>query len=199
MDNHNKIILDLCGGTGCWSLPYLKAGYDVRVITLPYYDVCTYEPPTSCVYGVLAAPPCTDFSIAGAQYWSKKDYNGSTARSLNIVYNCLRIIEQCKPKFWALENPVGRLRKFIGDPVASFCWSDFGFSYRKRTLFWGNFNSDLIKSPYNGALKLFASLKVSELPQLPTGYNLNIDHNKIAAQRSVYPPDFCNAFYLANQ
>lgn len=35
MDNSNKIILDLCGGTGAWSRPYKEAGYDVRLITLP--------------------------------------------------------------------------------------------------------------------------------------------------------------------
>ena len=35
----DKIILDLCGGTGAWSEPYREAGYDVRVITLPDFDV----------------------------------------------------------------------------------------------------------------------------------------------------------------
>ena len=34
-----KIILDLCGGTGSWSKPYRAAGYDVRVITLPRYNL----------------------------------------------------------------------------------------------------------------------------------------------------------------
>ena len=54
--NKDKIILDLCGGTGSWSKPYRDAGYDVRVITLPDNDVRTYEPPEN-VYGILAAPP----------------------------------------------------------------------------------------------------------------------------------------------
>lgn len=35
----SKLILDLCGGTGSWSKPYRDAGYDVRVITLPHYDL----------------------------------------------------------------------------------------------------------------------------------------------------------------
>ena len=39
-----KIILDLCGGTGAWSKPYREAGYDVRLITLPE-DVRVYIPP----------------------------------------------------------------------------------------------------------------------------------------------------------
>lgn len=33
--NKSKIILDLCGGTGSWRLPYKEAGYDVRLVTLP--------------------------------------------------------------------------------------------------------------------------------------------------------------------
>lgn len=37
--NKSKIILDLCGGTGSWSAPYRENGYDVRVITLPEYDL----------------------------------------------------------------------------------------------------------------------------------------------------------------
>lgn len=37
--NSKKIIIDLCGGTGSWSAPYKANGYDVRVITLPEYDL----------------------------------------------------------------------------------------------------------------------------------------------------------------
>ena len=68
MDNSDKIIFDLCGGTGAWSRPYAEAGYDVRVITLPDYDVRTYKPPEN-VYGILAAPPCTHLSGSGARWF----------------------------------------------------------------------------------------------------------------------------------
>lgn len=60
MNNKDKIILDLCGGSGSWSRPYKEAGYDVRLITLPEYDVLTYEPPEN-VYGILAAPLVQSF------------------------------------------------------------------------------------------------------------------------------------------
>ena len=56
-----KIILDLCGGTGSWSLPYKENGYDVRVITLPENDVREYHPPKN-VYGILAASSCICFT-----------------------------------------------------------------------------------------------------------------------------------------
>ena len=61
--NDTKIILDLCGGTGGWSKPYRNSGYDVRIITLPYFDVTLWrsypeivKPVTSGgVYRILAA------------------------------------------------------------------------------------------------------------------------------------------------
>lgn len=64
MCNKDKIILDLCGGTGAWSRPYREAGYDVRLVTLPEQDVRTYRPPEG-VYGILAAPPCTYLAEEG--------------------------------------------------------------------------------------------------------------------------------------
>lgn len=200
MDNSKKIILDLCGGTGSWSAPYKKAGYDVRLITLPFYDVRTYSPPDN-VYGVLAAPPCTHFSVACNRLWDLKDKNGQTADALSIVYACLDIIHQCKPKFWALENPKGRLIKWLGEPTLRFNQCDFGAPYVKPTLLWGNFNTLLVYGPFTPRceIKPLHELSSSELFSLPGDYNLNIDHNKIAAQRSVFPPAFCESFFLANQ
>jgi hypothetical protein len=50
-----RIILDLCGGTGAWADPYRKAGYDVRLITLP--DDIRFVKYIGKVHGILAAPP----------------------------------------------------------------------------------------------------------------------------------------------
>lgn len=95
---NNKIILDLCGGTGSWSEPYKEAGYDVRIITLPEHDVCTYEPPKN-VYGILAAPPCTEFSIAKGS--SLRDFE----TALQVVDACIKIVWKCRMdgtlRFWA--------------------------------------------------------------------------------------------------
>lgn len=131
MNNSDKIILDLCSGTGAWSKPYLEAGYDVRLITLPEYDVRTYKPPAK-VYGILSAPPCTDFALSGAQYWNAKDFNGHTLQSILVVKACLEIKDFCKPFFWCLENPTGRIQKLvpeIGEPVLKFNPCDYaGYS-----------------------------------------------------------------------
>ena len=105
-----KIILDLCGGTGAWSVPYREAGYDVRNITLPEYDVRTYKPPQN-VYGILAAPPCDQFSFAKTT-GKPRDLQ----RGFEIVKACLEIIwkvqmklkspyaKETPLKFWAIKS-----------------------------------------------------------------------------------------------
>ena len=70
ISNSDKVILDLCGGTGSWSKPYREVGYDVRLITLPDHDVRLYQPPDN-VYGILAAPPCTHLAVSGARWWEE--------------------------------------------------------------------------------------------------------------------------------
>lgn len=135
MNNSDKIILDLCGGTGSWSRPYREAGYDVRVITLPEYDVRTYEPPDN-VYGILAAPPCTEFSVLNCVAEPRERDEDA---GMEIVNACLKIIEKCNPKFWAMENPRGYLRKYLGKPTYSFQPWYFGDAWTKATDIWGRF------------------------------------------------------------
>src|SRR3990167_980490 len=101
-----KIILDLCGGSGSWSKPYKDAGYDVRLVTLPEHDVRTYEPPEG-VYGVLAAPPCTEFS-----YVKNEKLPRDFQAGIEIVRACQKIYRVSKPHFWAMENPIGHLTRF---------------------------------------------------------------------------------------
>ncbi len=138
MKTSNKIILDLCGGTGAWSKPYKNAGYDVKVITLPEQDVRLYKPPKN-VYGVLCAPPCTHLAGSGARWWKEKGKK-ALLESLSVVDACLRIILFSKPKFWCLENPVGRLVNYLGKPVMYFNPCDYGDPYTKKTCLWGSFN-----------------------------------------------------------
>ena len=135
MKNEDKIILDLCGGTGSWSRPYKDAGYNVRVITMPEYDVCTYIPPDN-VYGVLAAPPCTEFSVLNckAEARERKPEIG-----MIVVTACLRIIAMCRPRWWAMENPAGHLREYMGRPALTFQPWEYGDPWTKRTDIWGDF------------------------------------------------------------
>ena len=95
----DKIILDLCGGTGSWSKPYRDNGYDVRVIDPQEWleddfgtgDVRLFKKPKEKIYGILSAPPCTHFSGSGARWWKDKGKE-PLLEGLSIVDACLRII-----------------------------------------------------------------------------------------------------------
>ena len=199
-----KIILDLCGGTGSWSKPYADAGYDVRVITWPRWDARLFPSSRSQgsprlpsafedieqypkVHGILVAPVCTVFSGSGA-LWKRHDEE--ILNGLSLVDACLRIIHVLKPQWWALENPVGKLRKWIGPPVMTFHPCDFGDPYTKRTLLWGNFNTDLPKNPVEPILTI-------------NGMNHHMrmfggKSEKTKEARSITPQGFANSFFLAN-
>ncbi len=135
--NRDKIILDLCGGTGAWSKPYADAEYDVKVITLPEQNVIDYIPPEN-VYGILAAPDCTEFSLA-RNAWP--DIPRDFLAALPAVDACIRNAWRCKPKFWALENPVCMLSRWLGTPAYIFEPWWFGDPWTKKTALWGDFKS----------------------------------------------------------
>lgn len=87
-----KTILDLCSGSGNWSAPYLEAGYDVRRIDLPE-DVRLVEYPCP-VHGILCAPPCTVFSLAGV--WVQRTPD-EIKLALSVVDACLRLVVAWRP------------------------------------------------------------------------------------------------------
>lgn len=132
-------VLSLCDYSGAWCAPYREAGYEVVQVDLKLgQDVRLFEHPGE-VHGILAAPPCTAFAGSGAQYWPRKDADGRTLEGLALVDACLRFVATCRPVWWALENPVGRLRRWLGPPRYSFDPCDHGDAYTKRTLLWGSF------------------------------------------------------------
>jgi hypothetical protein len=202
----NKIILDLCGGSSAWSKYYKMAGYDVRLITLPDNDVRTYQPPDN-VYGVLAAPPCTNFSLVLSEK-IERDFSAG----MEIVNACMRIAEQCNPVFWALENPIGHLSKFIGQPAFIFQPWEFGDPWTKRTGIWGKFNhpkklySDWNDVPKNDALYIRKPRKKPNMVWLhKSAYDLIPAYHDLprpetdAAFRAMTPQGFSRQFYEANQ
>lgn len=197
----SKIILDLCGGTGAWSQPYRDAGYDVRVITLPHYDVLTYKPPKG-VYGILAAPPCTQFSIARQDSTAKvpRDF----MKGMETVRACLEIIWQCMDDgavFWALENPgSGYLRKFLGKPAWTFEPYMYGDMHSKKTSLWGHFNiPDSTPIPLVFGNKWGNRDAFTHHAEIPQEYVMPPDMTRRQVIRSITPPGFALAFRKANK
>lgn len=187
-----KIILDLCGGTGAFSRPYAEAGYDVRNITLPDYDVRIYEPPEN-VYGILAAPPCNCFSRVSARWWKDMDANGQTSEAIDIFRSCYSICQLART-WWALENPPGRQRKLMPElPPPSFQFQPYyyGDPWVKQTYIWGN------------ACMPFATrwVKPKRTIKAPSGHTQGYISRlpSSSPKRSITPPGFAKAFFEANR
>lgn len=131
-----KIILHLCADLGSDSLFYQQSDeYEVLMIG-EEIGVENYNPPKK-VHGIIANPPCTEFSTA-SDFREVKDLE----KGMFLVNHCLRIIKDANPKWWALENPLnGRLKEILGKPKMVYQPWEFGSPWTKKTALWGNFEA----------------------------------------------------------
>ena len=226
MSNSDKIILDLCGGTGSWSRPYKEAGDDVRTLTLPEFDVRGHSfmdgrlmithhgeehsgVKEICqlknVYGILAAPPCTMFSFARTNAKKPRDLKEGmecVRACLDIIWGCQEIQQPTSKKtlplkFWALENPsTGLLKHFLGRPAYYFNPWMFGDSYQKSTVLWGYFNE-----PTKLTEKPIYHKKLVKFDYMKSKDIHPEAFGKFDRQtrRSITPAGFAQAFYEANK
>lgn len=129
-----KTILHLCADTGSDTKPYRDAGYNV-ILVGKEIGVENFHPPAD-TYGIIANPVCTEFSIATG-FHNHGDYE----KGLLLVRECQRIIAECDPVFWVIENPAsGRLKNFLGSPKMVYEPWQFGSPWTKKTALWGQFN-----------------------------------------------------------
>jgi len=221
-----KIILDLCGGTGAWSKYYAQdPSYKVYNLTLPDCDVTrladlpsdvAYALQEGKVYGILAAPPCTEFSIARNDKTAKRARD--MEKGMETVHACLKIIWWSQYKkfrkgeglqFWCLENPAtGYLQRFLGKPVMVFEPWQYGDHYSKKTALWGNFNepkrtfiggSGTEKDIYGTMVKYASDKRFKELKPVDPIYQKKLGIDTRTIRRSITPQGFAKAFYEANK
>lgn len=130
-----KIILHLCADTGSDTKPYaddpaykvIRVGSDIGVEN--------YNPPPN-VHGIIANPPCTEFSTARTNGKARNPSDG-----MYLVEECIRIIEQANPKWYYIENPAkGVLKNYLGKPTYEYEPWWYGSPWTKRTALWGKFN-----------------------------------------------------------
>ena len=126
---------------------------------------------------------------------------GNYEKGLKTVNACIEIIQKCGItgglKFWALENPKGYLRRFLGKPYLEFDPFDYGDPWSKRTDLWGFFHK-----PRQNVVKRAGDKFSKNTPPLdiPNGYKKPPDMRDIrACKRSITPPGFAQAFYRANK
>jgi hypothetical protein len=196
-----KNILSLFDHSGVWSGPYRRAGYDVTQVDLKDgMDVMLIDADNqpAPVHGILAAPPCTDFTISGSRWWKDKDKDGRTEASLELVRHTLRIVRGARGlTFWSLENPVGRLGRLLpelGKPLLVWQPWWFGDPYTKRTCLWGSFNPNLPRTPVEPVMYETANGKRGSWMWAKLGGK----SARTKELRSVTPPGFAEAFFEVN-
>ncbi len=176
-----QTILSLCDYSGVWSQPYLDDDYPVVRIDLRHgHDVRLMELPDGPIHGIIAAPPCTVFAGSGAR-WPRTD--ADMIEGLSVVDACCRIVLATRPTWWVLENPVGKLTRYLGPPTMTFQPHEYGDPYTKRTCLWGNFNA-----PTRTLVEATAGSKMHLLGPSP----------ERAQMRSETPAGFAKAFFEAN-
>ena len=191
--NQNRTIMSLFDASGEWSQPWVDAGYNVWTFDIQNgEDINDFSAEFLLnegfgdveVWGILAAPPCTDFASSGAQFWAKKDAKGQTELSNELVMQVLRTVEFLQPKIWAMENPVGRIAKLNNLPPAHLTFDPnyYGDPYTKKTLLWGNFDNNLPMAPVEPT-------EGSKIVKLS---------GKDKYARSLTPEGFAYAFFMAN-
>lgn len=128
-----KTILHLCADTGSDSKVYKDAGYEVILVGSDI-GVENYHPDRP-IHGIIANPPCTEFSTARSNGKARNPEEGFA-----LVKECLRIIEEAKPVWWVIENPAkGVLKEFLGHPKYQYEPWWYGSPWTKKTALWGNF------------------------------------------------------------
>ena len=190
----DRTIISLFDHSGEWSKPYREVGYDVIQIDIKHgQDIRWAYHIDKEIQGILMAPPCTAFAVSGAQWWKKKDEDGQTLEGIALVDAALRFVAIYNPVWWVLENPVGRLRRWLGPPTHMFNPCDYGDPYTKKTLLWGKFNIP----KKNPVAPIMYEMKNGKRGSWMWA-NLGGKSERTKELRSKTPPGFARAFFEAN-
>ena len=131
-----KLILHLCADLGSDSYFY-QQDPDYEVIMIGEEIGVENFTTDRQVYGIIANPVCTEFSTAKG-FHKENDME----KGMWMVNHCLRIIEECDPVFWVIENPFnGRLKDVLGKPDLVYQPWQYGSPWTKKTALWGRFNT----------------------------------------------------------
>lgn len=123
-----------------------------------------------------------------ARWWEQKGEE-ALLEALAVADACLRIVHVSRPEWWALENPVGRLTRFLGPPSYTFDPCDHGDPYTKKTCLWGRF-----RRPRRNRVEPIRVCSQGSWIQTLGGKS-----ERTKRLRSVTPAGFAKAFFEANR
>lgn len=219
----NRLIVSIYDYSGQWPRPYIKAGYPTLLwdykkegclltgFSSLHMDIEIALENGYIPWGLMAAPPCTDVSKAGAQYWPVKDKtpapepygpDWSQTDYARALIDVVMIYKDLYPwKWWVMENPPGRLETLVPNAAKyrrmSFNPCDFGDPYKKDTILWGEFNTDLPRNPVEPITVTQTSRgKTWQASAMMAKTGGKSERTKTI--RSNTPKGFAKAFFIAN-
>lgn len=138
-NNRKLLVFDGCAGSKSATQAFSDRGHIVESLDIEgdhtyIMDIREFHPVKKYDF-MWFSPPCTEFSKAAWRRGKCRDWKPD----LTIVQACYRIIRECDPAYWIIENPLGCMRHFIGPPEITINYSDFGYPCKKPTDLWGVF------------------------------------------------------------
>ena len=203
-----KIILHLCADIGSDSF-YFQQDPDYEVVLIGEKIGVENIKNYGKVHGIIANPVCTEFSTAKGFH---KENN--IEKGMYLYNHCMRVIKECDPDWWILENPYnGRLKEVIGEPNVVYQPWQYGSPWTKKTALWGNFImpkytycrwndvpkiKELYVRPGRGKPSL-AFMHKSAINNIPEFAQFKDKIHDDAGFRSLCSQGFAKAFYEANR
>lgn len=109
---------------------------DVALLLNGDCEFCTADGVLHTIIGewdmIIAFPPCTHLTRAGAAYWVKKRADGRQWAAIAFVVS----IWHCKCRKVVIENPIGILSSVWMKPVQIIHPFEFGHAVSKPTCLW---------------------------------------------------------------
>lgn len=141
-------ILELFSGYASWSSPFQDGknvittlDYDCRFGPTICQDILTWDYEKSGLRPdvIFASPDCTYFSVARARWGYPEDKIEWTRKLWERTFE---IIDYFKPRYYLIENPVGKARHFYdGYRTIDYCMYGYqvkGKYIKKSTDLWTN-------------------------------------------------------------
>lgn len=137
-------VLSLCTEKGSEVSAFIDRGHKVDTVGICgdvtyLIDVREFNPDKQYDF-VFACPPCTEFSKGSWRLGKFCNRKPDTS----ILIACMKLIDVIEPIFWIIENPVGMMRHYLGNPGtvlpgSTIQYADFGNQFTKKEDFWGIF------------------------------------------------------------
>lgn len=191
-----KLCVDLCAGKKGFSQAFAKE-LDWEVVTIDINkkfkptiqgDICNLPLKRELQPDVfLASPPCERFSVA-CHSWPRVGIK----KGMEMVGACFEAVAFLKPKHWLIENPMGRLRWFLGNPPQTVRLCDYGTPYKKLTDLWGNIALPMLKHTRKPTAYVCVESKMNAKKPLPVATHNRMDKAKMPWELSQKILEVCN-------